>query len=327
VKEKQQLAHLYHLYLTNKCTAEELELLFGLLNKSKDDKAMYALLSDTWDQTEAIPDTDLVPDFLPPPAKLLTLPAHTHRLRWLVTAAAVVLLVLGGLYLFKQGASDSSNALYQQQIVSTKGERRQLQLADGTKVWLSPNSTLRFPGASSTGNHRLVNLTGEAFFEVASDVSHPFIITAGKVSTTVLGTSFNISAYTQQPTIHVTLVTGKVAVALGNNNARSLTMLPNQQITVDKTTDQLTKADFPDAASFLDKRLGLYEYKGTMLREVIKDLETQYAIQVQVGENLSDHSFYGNLNMTESIEQTLNKLSTVMEIQWKRNGGQYVITK
>jgi uncharacterized coiled-coil protein SlyX len=104
-------------------------------------------------------------------------------------------------------------------------------------------------------------------------------------------------------------------------------MLPNQQITIDKTTDQLTKADFPDAASFLDRRLGLYEYKGAMLREVIKDLETQYAIQVQVSENLSDHAFYGNLNMTEPIEQTLNKLSTVMEIQWKRNGGQYVITK
>jgi transmembrane sensor len=326
VKEKQQLERLYNLYVTNRCTAEELELFLSLVNTSDDDTAILELLSKTWDQTYAIPDTDLVPDFLPQPAKPLKMHTNFSGFRWLITTAAAVLLILGGLYFLRSDFSESGKA-NTEQITVTKAERRQIQLADGTKVWLSPNSKLNFP-AKFKDSYRIVSLEGEAFFEVAHDASHPFIIKTGKVSTTVLGTSFNISAYTQQHTINVTLVTGKVAVALeANSNTRSLIMLPNQQITVDKTTNQLSKVDFPGAASFLDKRLGLYEYKGAALREVIEDIEMQYAIQIHVSEELSDDSFYGNLNMADPIEQTLNKLSTVMEIKWTRNGGQYVIAK
>lgn len=207
--------------------------------------------------------------------------------------------------------------------MSTNGQRKQLKLADGTKVWLGPNSKLNYP-SRFTADQRLVSLDGEAFFEVVHDAKHPFIIRTGKVSTTVLGTSFNINAYQQKHTINVTLVSGKVAVAL---NTKNLIMLPNQQIIVDKTTSQLTKIDFPGAASFLHRRLGLYEYQGTALTEVIKDLETQYGIEVQMDQDLIATNFYGNLNLNEPITQTLNKLCTVMEIKWKRNGGQYVITK
>lgn len=327
MKEKQQLEQLYNLYVNNKCTAEELELFFDLLNKGDNDTAILELLSKSWDQTHVVPDTDLVPDFLPQQKKPLKIHTSPFHLRWLITAAAAVLLIVGGLYFLKSDFSADGKAGYEQLITSTHSERRQIQLADGTKVWLSPNSKLNFP-AKFKGPRRIISLEGEAFFEVAHDASHPFIIKTGKVSTTVLGTSFNISAYTQQHTINVTLVTGKVAVALeAHNNTHSLIMLPNQQITVDKTTNQLSKVDFPGAASFLDKRLGLYEYKGAALREVIEDLENQYAIQIHVSEDLSNDSFYGNLNMADPIEQTLNKLSTVMEIKWTKNGGQYVIAK
>ncbi|NRF39386.1 FecR family protein [Pedobacter foliorum] len=330
MKEKQKLEDLYNLYLNNKCTSDELEAFFKLLDSASDDHEIKALMSTTWDNTHTLPDTDLIPDFIPfetkqfklnPPNKM------TLRLRRFVSVAAALLFILGGLYFFKSDILNIITPVHQQQVLSSTGERKQLLLADGTKVWLSPNSKLNYPD-KFRGDQRLISLDGEAFFEVKHDSKHPFIIKTGTVSTTVLGTSFNISAYPKHNTINVTLVTGKVAVALkANNQSQSEIMLPNQQIIVDKANEKLTKVDFPGAASFLNKRLGLFEYKGAVLQEVIKDIELQYGIQIQLKTDLADKAFYGNLNMNDNIGQTLNKLCLVMETTWERNGGHYVILK
>lgn len=319
MEEKQQLQHLYALYLNNTCTAQELELFFKLIRENNSEAEIQELLSATWDNTHTLPDTDLVPTFLPK--------ARTIRLRTLISAAAAILLVLGSIYFFRSDIINVVKPIPQLETASIAGEYKQLKLTDGTKVWLSPNSKLDYP-AEFKGNQRLIHLDGEAFFEVAHDAKHPFVIKTGSVSTTVLGTSFNIMAYTQQHTINVTLVTGKVAVALeAQNNTQQLTMLPNQQIIVDKQTKQLKKVEFPGAASFLNKRLGLFEYKGAALEEVVDNIEALYNIKVQLTQELSDKKFYGTLNMKDGLNQTLNKLCLVMEIKWEENGGQYVILK
>lgn len=326
LKAQQEFKDLYQLYVTNQCTAAELEAFFKLLRTQNNEAEIIALLGDTWDETQAVPDIGLKPQFLPlytTQAESKVVPTKKLIPYRLIAIAASILIVFASLVFFKNNLSSLIDPVQQQQAMSANGERKQLQLADGTKVWLSPNSKLSYPD-KFTSKQRLVSLDGEAFFEVAHDAAHPFIIQTGKVSTTVLGTSFNINAYQQKHTINVTLVSGKVAVAL---NTKNVTMLPNQQIIVDKATAQLTKIDFPGAASFLHKRLGLFEYQGTALKEVIKDLETQYGIQIQLDSELVDSSFYGNLNMNDPIGQTLNKLGTVMEINWKRNGGHYVIIK
>jgi len=316
VKEKQQLEHLYNLYRSNKCTAAELEAFFELLD-SNDDNEIKALMSATWDS-------------LPLEAKQIkfgTRKKTTWSLRRWTSVAAALLLITGFLYLFKTDMFRIVNPVREQQMLSLAGERKQLQLADGTRVWLSPNSKLNYPD-KFYGKQRLISLQGEAFFEVAHDVKHPFIIKTGKVSTTVLGTSFNISAYKNNNTINVTLVTGRVAVALETkNDIKTEVILPNQQIIIDMAGDKLTKINFPGATSFLNKRLGIFEYKGTTLEEVIKDIEAQYNVNIMAENNLSDHAYYGNLNMNDSVEQTLDKLCLVMEATWKINGGQYVIIK
>ena len=174
----------------------------------------------------------------------------------------------------------------------------------------------------------MIALEGEAFFEVAPDASHPFIIQSGQVSTRVLGTSFNISAYQQNPDISVTLVTGKVAVALQKENSLAEEVITaNQQVTVNKVAGKITKANFPNAGDYLNRRFGRFDYKGTALSEVVKDLELQYQIQIQLSPELSNSLFYGNLDMTKPNTQTLNKLCTVMEATWKKDGGRYVIVK
>lgn len=320
MNEKEQFKHLYQLYLSNSCTAEELKHFFDLLEKRRDDQELMALLSDTWDQTALSPEQGLTPPFLPQERKTVQL------WRRLVSAAAV-LLILSGLYLYRSDLSRLVAPAPAHQLLTATAERKLVNLPDGTRVWLSPNSKLGYP-ENFEGTERNVTLDGEAFFEVTHDARHPFVIKSGQVSTTVLGTSFNVTAYTQQNTINVTLVTGKVAVALqGQNTTRRDTIVANQRIIVDKAASSISKVDYPDAAAFLNKRLGLYEYRGAALGEVIRDLENQYGIQIKTDSSLAESTFYGNLKMTDPLTETLNKLSTVMEAQWKKEGTQYIILK
>jgi transmembrane sensor len=325
VKEKEQFKHLYQLYLNNQCNADELKQFFELLDKSKDDKVIVALMSGTWDQTPAIPETGLVPPFPEQETgKIIPLKRPGFALRQFIAAAAV-LLILTGIYFYRSDIAGIFSPVHQSQLLSANGERKQVKLADGTKVWLSPNSKLSYPDKFE-GAERHIELDGEAFFEVAHDARHPFIIKSGNVNTTVLGTSFNVTAYTQQHTINVTLVTGKVAVALkGQHNTQRDTIVANQQIIVDKTASRITKVNYPDAAAFLNKRLGLYEYRGAALQEVGRDLENQYGIKIRLDQGLSGATFYGNLNMAGSLNETLNKLCTVMEATWTHTHNIYEI--
>lgn len=290
---------------------------------------MMALMSHTWEQTDAQPEQGLIPPFLKPEAKQIKLkPAHriyTGLQKWIGVAA--VLLMLTGIYFYRSNLNNLLHTGTSYQLANTAAGRQQLQLADGTKVWLSPNSKLGYP-VKFDGPERQVSLEGEAFFEVSHDAKHPFIIKSGDLSTTVLGTSFNVTAYTQQHTINVTLVTGKVAVALkGQNHTQRDTITANQRIIVDKQALRITKVNYPEAAAFLNKRLGLYDYKGAALQEVSNDLQNQYNIRIQLDDDLSARTFYGNLNMTDPLNETLNKLCTVMEVKWKKDGGRYVIIK
>lgn len=315
MEEKEQLKHLYQLYLNNQCNADELKQFFELLDKSKDDRAIIALMSQTWDQTPAIPETGLIPP-LPQQerGRIIPLKRAGFGLRRVISAAAV-LLILTGIYFYRADIAGIFSPVHQSQLLSANGERKQIKLADGTKVWLSPNSKLNYPDKFE-GSERHIELIGEAFFEVAHDTRHPFVIKSGNVSTTVLGTSFNVSAYTRQRTINVTLVTGKVAVALnGQNSTRRDTITANQRIIVDKLASSIRKVDYPDAAAFLNKRLGLYEYRGAALQDVIGDLENQYGIKIKVSSQLAESAFYGNLNMAGPLDETLNKLCTVMEVK------------
>lgn len=327
--EKEELEQLYQLYLVNRCSAEELNRFFMLINNSKDDRNILELMSASWDDIEAIPETGLLPNFLPKENIQIELPRTKktrYNFRWVTTAAAVLLLMTG-LFFFRSIRQNALDPVHQLASITLDSERKQLVLPDGTKVWLNPNSKLKYP-EQFTGETRLLSLDGEAFFEVAHDAAHPFIVQSGKVSTKVLGTSFNISAYPQDAEINVTLVTGKVTVALKQEqNIASDTITANQQININKVESKITKRNLPDAADYLKRRLGIFEFKGATLPEVVRDLERQYQTRIQLSEELDKSMFYGNLDMTKPLTQTLDKFCTVMEVTWKKDGGQYVINR
>ncbi|SHN21276.1 FecR family protein [Mucilaginibacter sp. OK098] len=250
-------------------------------------------------------------------------PKVIHLLRRMVAAAAIV-FIIGGAALYRVTLLNLINPVHQLQMVTAKGQHKQLLLSDGTKIWVSPATTITYPD-KFRGDKRFVNIDGEAFFEVKHDEDHPFIIQSDNIKTTVLGTSFNVDAYKNKATINVTLVSGKVAVALLAGKPQQQIMLPNQRAVFNKATSMLIKQDYPDARKFLTRREGVFQYRGTPLQVVVQDMEDEYGISITINAQLSDKAFYGSLKTTDNINQTLNKLCTIMEVKLIKTGDAYTI--
>ena len=123
------------------------------------------------------------------------------------------------------------------------GQKSIIYLSDGTKVVLNAESSMEFD--EDFGNvTREVMLTGEAFFEVAKDANKPFIIKAGEVTTTVLGTSFNVNAYPEMNGVQVAVMTGKVAVENTSITGNSVSLKPTEMVTYDAKTGAMTASAF-----------------------------------------------------------------------------------
>ncbi len=238
-----------------------------------------------------------------------------------IAAVAAVVLVVFGVTLFREPIQNLFSPVQQLQLVTLPGQHRQIQLADGTKVWLSPATHISYPN-KFRGHERQIEVSGEAFFEVKHDPEHPFVIQSGAMRTIVLGTSFNVRAYPGTNKAEVTVVSGKVGVTAQH---KTEIMTANQRVTFNKTTNGLIKEKYPDAQRFIEQRIGLFNYNGTALLTVSQDLEMQYGVSIQLAPSLLHKAFYGQLNTSIPLPQTLDKLSAVMDITWHKEGKTYVL--
>ncbi|WP_143307158.1 FecR family protein [Chitinophaga vietnamensis] len=165
-------------------------------------------------------------------------PVRNHYWRW--AAAALLLLAAGGAWFFFGKAPAPGIAANVQAHHNGKATRSFMELADGSKIWLNASSTVTYP-PKFKGNTREVSLEGEAFFDVASDPRRPFIIHLKNGTIKVLGTSFNIRAYDNEP-VQAAVVTGKVAFIsrYHQENRASDTILITPDVKVTYAYDQAT---------------------------------------------------------------------------------------
>ena len=242
--------------------------------------------------------------------------------RWLRIAAVWLAMVTTGFVCWEQWLNP-----YRIMDVSTGiGERRLVTLHDGTKVWLSPQSTFRYP-RQFKASQREVTLSGEAFFDVAKDSAHAFVVYSGELQTRVLGTSFNIDARKDKGTASVTVVTGKVAISReSGDEPMAVELKPNQRVLFDKSKQTLTKEIYPEAPKLLMEREGIYDFEGAPVTEVLERLKREYRIQVRTEGNLVRCKFHGALNAGEDVEQFLRKLCIVLNADWRKVDDYYIIT-
>lgn len=197
-------------------------------------------------------------------------------------------------------------------VATEKGMRKHLVLPDSTQVWLEGGSSFSYPGVFK-GEERIVNLQGEAFFEVAQDAGHPFVIQTPLLSTRVLSTSFNVRAYDLKKA-EVVVVTGKVMVKEGgleaqNENAQQIVVRSNHKVSYDSIQRVLEMKDAPDAADFAQRRNGKFIYRGAKVADMIKDLQQAYNTPIAIKKELLNCTFYGDFNAKDDVHKVLNLIA------------------
>ena len=199
-------------------------------------------------------------------------------------------------------------------IIVPRGGEYVIQLSDGTKVWLNAESELRYPVSFGDGE-RGVYLTGEAYFQVERNESHPFTVTSGDHRITVLGTEFCVRAYKDESRILTTLEKGRVSV---NSGMESVQLIPGEQSSVEGS---LIKVESVDTQIYTAWRNKKYIFQEQSLGEILNTLSRWYDMRVSFDEDeFKNYRFTGELMKYSSINDFLKKLEELEKVSFKIDG-------
>lgn len=191
-----------------------------------------------------------------------------------------------------------------------------LVLSDSTKVWLNSETILHFP-VQFASDIRTVELTGEAYFEVAKNENIPFVVKSSDQQIRVLGTQFNVSSYPDDQNICTTLVEGKVEISLNSSPETILTLKPNEQCLLARNNSQMVKKSV-DVSPYIAWKDGRFVFQDQPLQEIMKTLSKWYDVEV-IFENEADKElrFTGNLERYAEFGGILAKIERTNEVEFE----------
>lgn len=185
------------------------------------------------------------------------------------------------------------------------GKRFYITLSDGTGVNLNAGTSLRYPVKFIKGEQRQVFLTGEAFFDVAKDKEHPFIVNAEQLNVQVLGTAFNVSAYPEDKITDVVLVEGKVSLYPEEQTMQEgATIKPGEKGTLDKNSDKIS-TEFVDVSIYTSWINGDLVFRDMTFESIIKKLERHFNMKIILTNEKLKHEIF---NATFKEEPTIEKI-------------------
>lgn len=231
--------------------------------------------------------------------------SSAKRFSWLKMAAmwAIPVILLGAAAWFYSVATERAK-LYSEVVFMHKftayGERSMIILPDSSKVWLNGGSSLIYPSRFVSAE-RNVCLTGEAYFEVRKDNSRPFTVDVNQMKLRVLGTTFNVFSYPDNPQIVATLETGKVQITVANKK-KPYILEPNEQLVLDsKTGDvELHNVNAPDFSVW---RVPSLYFEETKLIYAFQQIERTYNVKIHVqNSHYNNQTIRAHFNSDETIE-------------------------
>ena len=219
--------------------------------------------------------------------------------KWITKIAAVLIIGLSLVWVYNNHIAKYDSVLtYNELLKENSGglveqtnnddKPQTITLSDGSSVLLQPNSKLSYPKIF-IGNERKVYLSGEAFFEISKNPKKPFLVFANEIVTKVVGTSFKIKAYANQPNVEVVVRTGKVRVKpnqlIANSNNEEIVLLPNQAVrfkrknlTFNKITDITQDKALNNSISNIEQ-LG-FEFTDIPVSQIFKTIEQAYLVKI-----------------------------------------------
>ena len=236
---------------------------------------------------------------------------------WRVAAVVAMVLMVGaglGGYFWQPKASWNTSS----QIVKIQtgvGERSKVILPDGTEVSLNAMTSVTYDCSMRNGK-RQVNVEGEAYFDVAKDAEHPFVIDANQMEVTCLGTALNVRNYADEQTSSVVLVEGKVRVTTESGD---LTMEPDSKVECDKKSLQLSKSNVL-ASNYTYWLKGETRYNNQSLENIARELARNYHINVIItSDELKEQHFTGYLGSC-SLRNVLDILTITSDMAYHIDG-------
>ena len=196
----------------------------------------------------------------------------------------------------------------------------QLTLTDGTKIWLNAASSITYP-IVFTGNERKVQMSGEAYYEVAKDAARKFIVSANGVETEVLGTHFNVNGYEDEANTKVTLLEGSVKVKSEVKSQKSEALLKPGEQAVVSTHSPLTIDHSPDLEETVAWKDGYFDFKGAEIKSVMRQLSRWYNVEIEYNGKITDNHFSGIINRNNNISQVLKMLESTGGVGFKIETG------
>jgi ferric-dicitrate binding protein FerR (iron transport regulator) len=187
-------------------------------------------------------------------------------------------------------------------ISTARGNKYQLLLGDGTKVWLNSATSLKYPVAFK-GRDRRVELTGEAFFEVAKDKTKPFSVVTSSQEITVLGTHFNVNSYKDEETVQTTLLEGSVSV---RDTRTAVVLKPGSQALSDGSGLQVKKD--VDTDKVISWKQGWFDFDGMDLKMILRQVSRWYDVDVVYKGSISNERFGGRIKKDVPLSRVLQLL-------------------
>jgi len=200
-----------------------------------------------------------------------------------------------------------------------KGGQYRVTLADGTKVWLNAATSIKYP-IQFNGKERKVELSGEAYFEVAKDKQHPFIVHTVLEDVRVLGTHFNINAYQDEPAVKTTLLEGSVQLSTG---ALLKLLRPGQQAVFSDQQIHIKDVDTEEAVAWKN---GYFMFSNEDLGSIMRKVSRWYAIDVRYeDESLKQEVFWGSVSRFTDVSKVLHMLELTKAVKFKIENNRTVV--
>jgi ferric-dicitrate binding protein FerR (iron transport regulator) len=274
-------------YLREKTTEEENQQLLHWMEGSEENRIQFFAEKDIWDSFGLHSNQKKYDSSTELEVLKKRLSSNTQKpvigLKQIVQIAAVLLVTFGLGWASRFISFDSAkqeNEVTMQEIFVPKGQVNQIFLADGTRIWINSETRMEIPSVF-TAKNRVVKLDGEAFFEVAKDKDRPFRVELNGQQIEVLGTSFNVRAYSNSNEIETTLQSGCIHLKTGKQITE---LIPGEQCIFDKDAKELIISKV-DPVSFSSWKDGRFEFQNEDLIEVFKVVERWYDVEITIDEN------------------------------------------
>lgn len=204
-------------------------------------------------------------------------------------------------------------------LTTAPGETYPLVLADGSRIWLNAASSIRFP-AVFAGNERKIELSGEAYFEIAHDAHKPFRVKVNNITVEVLGTHFNINSYRDEATINTTLLEGAVKI---NSEKGSMQLAPGEQSQV-SPNGNLKKVTGINMAEIVAWKEGYFQFESADITTVLRQFSHWYNVEVVYEGHIKPRKFFGMISRQSSLMNVL-KMLNANDISFRIEGKKLIV--